>query len=147
VIFNEKYKFINVNITSPFSLSVLRNVGWDEDAYWIYNICLIFLQLLIKTFFILTNIYRDFFFVRYIAAYSVEISPTFRLWSCRRNVPPKHRLNFYGLHGVMSQKTEPFISISVRNSGPTKYLASYARNKSINACNSSCKMFIIFLRF
>jgi hypothetical protein len=34
-----------------------------------------------------------------------------RTWRWRRNVPPKRRLTFDGLHGVISQKIELFIYI------------------------------------
>jgi hypothetical protein len=40
-----------------------------------------------------------------------------RRW--RRRVPPKRRLTFNGLHGVIPQETELFITIAVRTSNPT----------------------------
>jgi hypothetical protein len=35
-------------------------------------------------------------------------------------LPPKRRLTFNGLHGVISQKTVLFVSTAVRTSGPTQ---------------------------
>jgi hypothetical protein len=35
------------------------------------------------------------------------------------DVPPKRRLTFNGLHGVISQKIELFITTAVRTSNPT----------------------------
>jgi hypothetical protein len=43
----------------------------------------------------------------------------FRPWRWRRYVPPKRRLTFNGLHGVVSQKMVLFISTAVRTSNPT----------------------------
>jgi hypothetical protein len=43
----------------------------------------------------------------------------FRAWRWRRYVPPKRRLTFTGLHGVISQKTELFITAAARTSNPT----------------------------
>jgi hypothetical protein len=43
----------------------------------------------------------------------------FRSWRRRRHVPPKRRLTFNGLHGVISQKTEPFITTALRTSNTT----------------------------
>jgi hypothetical protein len=43
----------------------------------------------------------------------------FRPWRWRRYVPPKRRLFFNGLHGVMSQEIALFITITVRTSDPT----------------------------
>jgi hypothetical protein len=37
-------------------------------------------------------------------------------WSRRRNFPPKHRLAYNGLHGVIFQKIEVFITTAVRSS-------------------------------
>jgi hypothetical protein len=64
--------------------------------------------------------------------YSVESHPTFRRamllpssgseYKTRRHVPPKRRLTFNGLHGVISQKTELFITTAVRTSNPTQSL-------------------------
>jgi hypothetical protein len=39
--------------------------------------------------------------------------------SAKRYVPPKGRLAFTGLHGVISQKIELFITTAVRTSNPT----------------------------
>jgi hypothetical protein len=36
------------------------------------------------------------------------------------NVPPKHRLTFNELHGVISQKIELFIATTLRTTNPTK---------------------------
>jgi hypothetical protein len=45
-----------------------------------------------------------------------ETQPTFRLNVFRRFVPPKLRLIFNGLHGVIFQKTELFLTTAVRAS-------------------------------
>jgi hypothetical protein len=45
--------------------------------------------------------------------------PKLGLWRWRRYVPPNHQLTFNGLHGVISQKTEHFITTGVRTSDPT----------------------------
>jgi hypothetical protein len=37
-------------------------------------------------------------------------------------VPPKHRLTFNGLHGVISQKIVLSVTIAVRTSNPTQML-------------------------
>jgi hypothetical protein len=42
-----------------------------------------------------------------------------RPWKRRRQVPPRSRLIFNGLHGVISQKTEFFITTAVRTSNTT----------------------------
>jgi hypothetical protein len=44
---------------------------------------------------------------------------TLRPWRWRRHVPPKRRLSSNGLHGVISQKIELFITNAVRTSNPT----------------------------
>jgi hypothetical protein len=36
------------------------------------------------------------------------------------HLPPKHRSTFTGLHGVMSQTTEVFITIGLSPSGPKR---------------------------
>jgi hypothetical protein len=41
-----------------------------------------------------------------------------RPWRWRRYVRPKRRLTFNGLHGVISQQTEHFITTAVRTSNP-----------------------------
>jgi hypothetical protein len=41
-----------------------------------------------------------------------------RPWRWRRHVPPKRQLNFNGLHGVISHKTELFIATAVRTWNP-----------------------------
>jgi hypothetical protein len=43
-------------------------------------------------------------------------------WWWRWHVPPKCWLTFNGLHGVISQKTELFITTAVRTSNPTSQL-------------------------
>jgi hypothetical protein len=43
----------------------------------------------------------------------------FRPWRWRQYVPPKRRLTFNGLHGVMSQKIVLFITTAVITSNPT----------------------------
>jgi hypothetical protein len=42
-----------------------------------------------------------------------------RSWRWRRYVPPKRRLTFNGLHGIISQKIVLFITTAVRTSNPT----------------------------
>jgi hypothetical protein len=42
----------------------------------------------------------------------------------------KRRLTFNGLHGVISQKTEPFITTAVRTSDPVIYLRKEATSTS-----------------
>jgi hypothetical protein len=42
-----------------------------------------------------------------------------RPWRWRQRVPPKRPFVFNGIHGVISQKTELFITIVVRTSNPT----------------------------
>jgi hypothetical protein len=42
-----------------------------------------------------------------------------RPWAWRRHVPPKRRLTFNGLHGVISQKIVLFIATGVTTSNPT----------------------------
>jgi hypothetical protein len=37
----------------------------------------------------------------------------------QRYVPPNRQLTFNGLHGLVSQKIEPFITTAVRTSNPT----------------------------
>jgi hypothetical protein len=47
------------------------------------------------------------------------------------SVPPKRRLTFNGLHGVIAQKIQIFITTGVRTSNPTKSkLVRTQRNKS-----------------
>jgi hypothetical protein len=41
-------------------------------------------------------------------------------WRCRRHVTRKRRLSFNGLHGVISQKIELFITTSERTWNPTR---------------------------
>jgi hypothetical protein len=45
--------------------------------------------------------------------------PILRPWRWRRNVPPKLRLTFNGLHSIVSKKIWLFINIAVRTSKPT----------------------------
>jgi hypothetical protein len=48
---------------------------------------------------------------------------TFRPWRWKPNVPPTYRMTqneLYGLHNVISQKTEIFIITSARTSNPTQ---------------------------
>jgi hypothetical protein len=40
----------------------------------------------------------------------------------RQHVPPKRRLAFRGLHGLISQKTEHFMTTAVRTAIPTKHM-------------------------
>jgi hypothetical protein len=43
-----------------------------------------------------------------------------RPWRRRRYVPPRRRVTFNGLHGVISQKTEFFITTAIRTSNPIR---------------------------
>jgi hypothetical protein len=45
-----------------------------------------------------------------------------RPWRWRRYVPPKRRLNFNGLHGVISQNIVVLITTAVRTSNPSRVL-------------------------
>jgi hypothetical protein len=45
-----------------------------------------------------------------------------RLWRWRRYVPPKRRVQLYGLHGVISQKMIRFKTTTVKTSNPTHYI-------------------------
>jgi hypothetical protein len=58
---------------------------------------------------------KEFYLPSYNAVESVE-----RRFGgiCRRYFPPKRRLKFNGLHGIISQKTELFITTGVRTSNP-----------------------------
>jgi hypothetical protein len=51
-------------------------------------------------------------------------------WRWRRYVPPKCRVQLYGLHGVISQKMILFKTTAVKTSNPTK-LFSFLINSSI----------------
>jgi hypothetical protein len=42
----------------------------------------------------------------------------FRPWRWRRHVPPKYRLTINRLHGVISKKTQQFITTAVKNYNP-----------------------------
>jgi hypothetical protein len=53
----------------------------------------------------------------------------------RRHIPPKRRLIFNGLHGVISQKTEPFITTAVRASDPVYCTVMLAIHWAIYSCN------------
>jgi hypothetical protein len=55
-----------------------------------------------------------------------------RPWIRRRYFPPKRRLPFNGLHGVISQKTALFIITSVRTSNSTYILNDYRNWITIN---------------
>jgi hypothetical protein len=48
----------------------------------------------------------------------------FQIWRWRQYVPPKLRLTFNGLHGVISQKIVLFITTAVRTSNPTDWRGS-----------------------
>jgi hypothetical protein len=49
----------------------------------------------------------------------VRLTTILRPWRWRRYVPPKRRVQLYGLHGVISQKMILFKSTAVKNSNPT----------------------------
>jgi hypothetical protein len=51
--------------------------------------------------------------------YAFLLGLFFVSWRWRRYVPPKRHLTFNGLHGVMSEETEIFITTAVRTSNPT----------------------------
>jgi hypothetical protein len=55
------------------------------------------------------HLYSRWFFARLIL----------RPWRWKRHVPQKRRLTFNGLHGVISQKIEGFITAAVRTANPT----------------------------
>jgi hypothetical protein len=79
------------------------------------------------------EIYRLHFQARiYRASFQLEIrwkADRFLRWHLARFMqswrwiyfPPKRRFTFSGLHGVISQKIELFITIAVRTSNPTNY--------------------------
>jgi hypothetical protein len=56
---------------------------------------------------------------QFFACHLLSPWPILQLWKCKQYVPPKHRLNFNGLHGVISQKIVVFITTGVRTSTPT----------------------------
>jgi hypothetical protein len=58
-----------------------------------------------------------------------------RPWRWRPHVSPKRRFNFSGLHGVISQKIELFISIDVRTWSPTQH--------SWVGCSDACTQRVI----
>jgi hypothetical protein len=57
----------------------------------------------------------------------------FRYWRWRRHVPPKRRLTFNGLHSVISQKVELFITTAVRTSDPLFQCIIYKPNQLFEA--------------
>jgi hypothetical protein len=70
--------------------------------------------------------YEDFYLLGHNAMYSIESQPMFQWsmsqffawlilkpWRWRWHVPPKHRLAFNGLHGVISQNLELFYFIYI----------------------------------
>jgi hypothetical protein len=60
----------------------------------------------------------------------------FRSWKWRRHVPPKHRLTFNGLHGVISQKTALLIIIFTEFVLSVKlYGLRYVATKSKSHCD------------
>jgi hypothetical protein len=71
----------------------------------------------------ITGIALHFFFTYTYDCYLLSRCYVARLilwpWRRRRYVPPTHRLTFNGLHGVISQKTELFITTALRASIPT----------------------------
>jgi hypothetical protein len=65
-----------------------------------------------------------------------------RPWRWRWHVPPKRRLTFNGLHGVISQKIELFITTAVRISKPTEcscFRIIFAINEHRLTCPSDGK--------
>jgi hypothetical protein len=74
---------------------------------------------------------REYYLLEYNVAYPTESQPTCHLLShcvtCSAysdpedasDVSPKRQSNFNGLHGVISQKTEVFITRAVRTLNPT----------------------------
>jgi hypothetical protein len=63
-----------------------------------------------------------------------------RLWRRRRYVPPKRRMTFNGLHGVISQKTVLFINHPCENLKPYKVLYEFL----ISAIHATCPSFYIW---
>jgi hypothetical protein len=59
-----------------------------------------------------------------------------RPWWWRWHAPPKRRLTFSGLHGVMTQKTELFIITAVRTSDPTRRYISQGRTLHNHRCEN-----------
>jgi hypothetical protein len=60
------------------------------------------------------------------------LKANWRFEEWRRHVPPKHRLIFNGLHSVMPQKPEFFVTTAVRNSNLIlKYKVHYRVHKSL----------------
>jgi hypothetical protein len=55
-----------------------------------------------------------------VAACSLVCLTILRPWRGRRSVPPKRRVQLYGLHGVISQKMILFKTTAVKTSNPTK---------------------------
>jgi hypothetical protein len=71
-----------------------------------------------------------------------RVTSIFRVEESWRYVPQKCRLNFNGLHSVIFQKIELFITIAVRNSNSTLiYLHNYSENR-----NASYDLHLLFLR-
>jgi hypothetical protein len=89
---------------SEIIFSALRNSVWNEFETYFCNMC-----------------YKEIFDMLCLPAAFTLFFPwlILRLWRWRRHVPPKRRLTFNGLHGVISRKAELFITTGVRTSNPT----------------------------
>jgi hypothetical protein len=74
--------------------------------------------LLIEEFQLLGHNSAELYFLP--ASRGIVIWFIFRSWRWRRNVPPKRRLIFNGLHGVISRTTELFTTIAMRTSDPIR---------------------------
>jgi hypothetical protein len=59
-----------------------------------------------------------------------------------RHVPPKRRLTFNGLHGVISHKIELFITTAVRTSNPIGHGKLKTDNR--NFLSPKVKMIVLF---
>jgi hypothetical protein len=54
-----------------------------------------------------------------------ELALLTRPWRWRRYIPPKRRLNFISLHGVISEKTVIYVTTAVRTPNPTRKIHHY----------------------
>jgi hypothetical protein len=69
-------------------------------------------------------------------------------WEGMRHIPPKHRLTFSGLRGVISRKTELFTTTAVRTSNTSiQFLVSLVTRINSNFRNSVVCGKTVFLSF
>jgi hypothetical protein len=71
------------------------------------------------TIFICPSDFIEEFFLLLVTCFRLLAWIILRPWRWRRHVPPKRRLTFNGLHGVMSQKIGLFLTTALRTSDPT----------------------------